>query len=203
MQPSHLPPANDKDYALADSLQFDHAIIDALRKVTTAPFSRLAATPDDENGAQLLQQHALQFPVDGKQAKELVLSLLADFRQQGYLIFWSGEHFGAGDDTIAVLKSTDQFDILRFQATSGANYDITTNDLITTLQRWYEQAPFNIIGADMESMEARFISLPEDLQAFAEEEYEFCPDIVDQGTGTLEALVAELRNMRRLYLWWD
>jgi len=33
--------------------------------------------------------------------------------------------------------------------------------------------------------------------------YDFCPDIVDQGTGTMEALKLEITRTRELYLWWD
>jgi hypothetical protein len=31
----------------------------------------------------------------------------------------------------------------------------------------------------------------------------FCPDIVTQGTGTVEALARELRRSSQLYCWWD
>ncbi|KAA2238850.1 DUF4253 domain-containing protein [Chitinophaga agrisoli] len=202
-QPPAVSVALAKDYTLADSLHFDHAIIDDLRKVTDAAFSRLASNPDVDDSTKPLQQEALQFPVDGKKAKELVLSVLADFRKKGYLIFWSEQHFGHDQDMIAVLKSTDQFDIVRFRATNGANYQITTDSIISTLQHWYEQAPFEIIGADMESVEAHFTKLPEDVTAFAKEQYAFCPDIVDQGTGTLETLEEEIGRTRMLFLWWD
>ncbi len=203
-QPPAVSAALANEYALADSLHFDHAIIDDLRKVTDADFSRLHAEPDIDDSTKQLQQEALQFPVDGKKAKELVLSLLADFRKKGYLIFWSEQHFGLDQDKIAVLKSNDQFDILRFRATNGANYGITKDSIISTLQRWHAQeAPFEIIGADMESVEAHFTRLPADLKAFAREQYTFCPDIVDQGTSTVEALEEELGRTHMLFLWWD
>jgi hypothetical protein len=37
----------------------------------------------------------------------------------------------------------------------------------------------------------------------AREMYEYCPDIVDQGTGTLSALAAELMVSDLWYFWWD
>jgi hypothetical protein len=39
--------------------------------------------------------------------------------------------------------------------------------------------------------------------AFAREVYAFCPDVVDQGTGAVEALAAEMSRTNTLYLWWD
>jgi hypothetical protein len=33
--------------------------------------------------------------------------------------------------------------------------------------------------------------------------YEFCPDIVDQGCGSVDALADELAMTGRLVLWWD
>jgi hypothetical protein len=33
--------------------------------------------------------------------------------------------------------------------------------------------------------------------------YDFCPDIVDQGVGSVKALATELRRSRSLYFWWD
>jgi hypothetical protein len=33
--------------------------------------------------------------------------------------------------------------------------------------------------------------------------YEFCPDIVDQGVGTVARLAQELSKSRKLYFWWD
>ena len=31
----------------------------------------------------------------------------------------------------------------------------------------------------------------------------FCPDIVEQGTGTVAALARELKRSGELYCWWD
>jgi hypothetical protein len=38
---------------------------------------------------------------------------------------------------------------------------------------------------------------------FAKEVYQFCPDVVDQGTETVEALASERKRTNRVYLWWD
>ncbi len=38
---------------------------------------------------------------------------------------------------------------------------------------------------------------------FAEEVYEFSPDTVDQGAGSIEGLMKEIRKTNRLSLLWD
>jgi len=35
------------------------------------------------------------------------------------------------------------------------------------------------------------------------EMYSYCPDIIDQGVGTLEALAADLMAGHWWYFWWD
>ena len=35
------------------------------------------------------------------------------------------------------------------------------------------------------------------------EQFAYCPDIVDQGAGTLEALAAVLVNASVWFFWWD
>lgn len=62
-----------------------------------------------------------------------------------------------------------------------------------------EAALVKTLGFD----EAVFKKTPADMDAFAREVYEFCPDVVDQGVGTVHALAREMRKTGALYLWWD
>jgi len=44
----------------------------------------------------------------------------------------------------------------------------------------------------------------EDLDSFAKDLYSFCPDVVDQGAGSHEALVQALKQSNGdVTLWWD
>lgn len=52
-------------------------------------------------------------------------------------------------------------------------------------------------------MEVRFATKPADLEGFAQEVYRFCPDIVDQGTGSVSGLEDEVGKTQTLFLWWD
>ena len=57
------------------------------------------------------------------------------------------------------------------------------------------------MGAGLDWMEARFVNPPKDFTLFAKEVYDFCPDVVDQGTETVDALAKEMQRTNTLYLW--
>jgi len=71
------------------------------------------------------------------------------------------------------------------------------------LKEWEEYSSFDILGADNDWVELEFKSLPRDLKAFAEEVYDFCPDAVDQGPGSVKGLIKDIIRTKRLFLWWD
>jgi hypothetical protein len=124
-------------------------------------------------------------------------------KEKGYLIFTSEDNFSMKNDKVAVLRAKDQFEILLTMQTDGVNYDLDNAMIIEKLKAWNGKAPFEIVGAGMDWLEARFVEQPEDMLAFSEEVYEFCPDVVDQGTETVQALAAEMKKTNTLYLWWD
>ena len=37
----------------------------------------------------------------------------------------------------------------------------------------------------------------------AENIYEFCPDIIDQGSGDINDIIDSLENSNSIFLWWD
>ena len=75
--------------------------------------------------------------------------------------------------------------------------------LIKKIRGYHERLGLDIWQADGGSIEADIERLPADVAAFAAEVYEFCPDIVEQGLETVEALAAQIRETKRLSLWWD
>ena len=62
--------------------------------------------------------------------------------------------------------------------------------------------PFVLTGIGFDYMEGHFTTPVKDPGGLAIRMYQFCPDIVDQGVGTVEKLAAELQN-GSLYFWWD
>ncbi|PQO43559.1 DUF4253 domain-containing protein [Blastopirellula marina] len=104
---------------------------------------------------------------------------------------------------LVVALGDNQFDILRIAATDAVNFDMTTDDLVKKLQEYDAKYGIDIFHAETDTVQFRFEQLPEDMPAFCEDLYEFCPDIVDQGVGTVEELQQVIVESSVVYLWWD
>ncbi|MGH7568769.1 MAG: DUF4253 domain-containing protein [Gemmatimonadales bacterium] len=65
--------------------------------------------------------------------------------------------------------------------------------------------PFVLTGIGFDWVAGRFLGeIPEAAAtALARRFQAFCPDIVEQGTGSVAALARGLRTTRQLYCWWD
>lgn len=131
-----------------------------------------------------------------------IAALAERIRPEGYAIYRSRMGFGGEPDELCVLM-TQHLDmaILRYEQTDGMNYDITTESLIQRLEAWGLQ--LTITGASDDWVEARIGKKISDWRSLAEEVYAFCPDVVEQGTGSVEALAEEMKRTNTLYLWWD
>lgn len=198
-----------KDVTLKDSISFNEYIFLKLRAKTNAAFTRFRNTIDEWNETTK-QYETVEYSPDGLVFHEsmvktrLIVNLyLRDFRKRGYMIFISDENYGYSPDEITVIKTRDQFELLKIMGTNGVNYDLNTSDVIKKLKEWYERYPFEIIGCSFDGVEAQFSKQPEDMEKFAQEVYEFCPDVVDQGAGSVEELANEMKKANMLYLWWD
>jgi Domain of unknown function (DUF4253) len=86
----------------------------------------------------------------------------------------------------------DPFGAIRAAGTDGVNYDLLTEDIVARLKQWQSLCEFRVIAAQRDAVEIEFVTLPKDMNAFARELYDFCPDLVEQGTegvaGTLELM---------------
>lgn len=197
-------PSLKRDYALADAMHYDHAVIDALRETVPGSINRLKPALNDANGTPGLED-ALQFEYDvNAENAKAYEQLKTSLKKQGYLLFKSEENFGTTPDKFAVLKTKDQFDIVKFRATSGPNYNIDNDSIMLKLHQWYDQQPFEITGADEDWVEVRLSKITSGTAlTFANEVYEFCPDLTEQGAESVENLAAEMVQTKRLFLWWD
>lgn len=134
--------------------------------------------------------------------EEEALIAVHELREQvppGHLVFRSGRRL----DHVAVLRADDPYAPLRVMSTNGANYGLYTDEVIARLREWDARYGVRITGAWGDWVEAGFVRPPPDMLAFAREVYDFCPDVVDQGTETVEALAEEMRRSSTVFLWWD
>jgi len=89
---------------------------------------------------------------------------------------------------------------------SGAvNYDIDESEHATVLRRWSGQWGLEVVGLSLDILSARIArpaTTPEERLARAMEIYLYCPDAVDQGVGSIDALAAGT-SLPAIALWWD
>ena len=104
---------------------------------------------------------------------------------------------------LVVLISNDKFDILRASNSDGINHDITNEKLIKKLQSWNKKYNIDIWQAETDTVQLTIERLPKNLESFAQEVYEFCPDIVNQGSGNISDISDYLKSEKAIYLWWD
>lgn len=116
---------------------------------------------------------------------------------------WLGDEKHPDGEEIVVAKGDSQFDILRVAQSDAVNYGMVTEDLIKKLAVYDRNYGIDIFHAETDTIEFAFLKLPPDMPGFCKDLYIFCPDIVDQGAGTIEALENEIRRTHKVYLWWD
>lgn len=174
----------------------------ALERLAGAAASPLTGT---DTLGQVVPTPGFAVDVRSSRSAELVDGARQRFLDRGFYLFRAEQNFGIRDkpDRVALFPRADPFEILRLMGTNGANYGIGADSVATWLRALERDQPFVLTGIGFDWVEGRFTTDVRDPAALARRFYSFCPDIVDQGTETIAALVDELRRSRHLYCWWD
>ena len=101
------------------------------------------------------------------------------------------------------MPATNQFEVIDLIGTNGLNYDIYSDDIINKMKKWHEEVGFEICVVDQDRIEAYMTKKPSDLKKFCQEVYEFCPDVIDQGYDTMEAMLEDYESNQYFWMWWD
>jgi hypothetical protein len=116
----------------------------------------------------------------------------------------SGRSLWGERTVLRAIPSGDWADALRCVGTNGCNYDQSTDDIIAWLRRLEREQPFVITAVAHDLVEGHFLGPIAKPLALAKRMYRFCPDLVDQGCGTVARLAEELKgDAPTLYFWWD
>ena len=143
------------------------------------------------------------FSVHTQMFDDVIKTLRAPLRAQGYLIFKSHRGYGHLPDIVTVVRGNNSYDILKVQSTEAPNYRLDTKAIIAWLKVQQKQGTFVIMGAGPDWLEARFIKPPRNMLAFARKVNAFAPDVVAQGSQTVEKLADRMKRMNGFYLIWD
>jgi uncharacterized protein DUF4253 len=187
------------DFVVPDA--FPNAVR-ALERLAGAAAAPLVGT--DSVGDSLFTE-GFAVRVSSARAEQLVTAAQPRFLERGFYLFRSEQHFGIGGerDRVALFPRSDPYEILRLMGTNGWNYDIGPDSIVAWLRTLERDHPFVLTGMGFDWVEGRFDSQTGDADALARRFHAFCPDVVEQGTETVEALARELVESHRLYCWWD
>lgn len=90
-----------------------------------------------------------------------------------------------------------RFQLLYEQATGSES--LSTDDIVEVLARWNDRYGITVSNATSDSVTLEFSSLPEKLVEISREMVELCPEVEEDE----HELLVELKQNRKLFLWWD
>ncbi len=189
----------DGELAMIAALDFDEALMTSVRAAGSS-IEQLEGLSEDYESFDAPGIVVMTKPSGGAAALRRIRTVLEG---SGYSAYLNDNSHGYGPDKVAVIQSRDPYEYLALVRTDGINYDIDHSQVIERYREWDRKFDLSLIGANFEWLEAAIGDPPSDWMSFAQEVYEFCPDVVDQGTGTVEVLAEEMKRENLLYLWWD
>lgn len=182
----------------AKSPAFQQAIKDAAALLGSQP-QPLQSPAEDEpvNGG-------VSFNVPENRLERILRKAHTDYLSRGFYLFRYDQNFGIGNnpDRVGLLPTTDKYAVMAAMDTNGDNYEIGTAGVIAWMKDLEHEQPYVLTGIGFDYMEGYFIDPVKDPQDLARRMYQFCPDIVDQGVGSVRKLVSEL-GKGDIYFWWD
>lgn len=102
-----------------------------------------------------------------------------------------------------LAPGANQWDMLRLARSNAINYGLSTEGVILGLSALHDEVPLRIDGANTDTIEATIVGDVSDEADFAKRIYDLCPDIVDQGVGSIAALQEGLAPGETIVFWWD
>ena len=187
---------------LVTKLNFDEGLMSGLKEMTQSELRQLPAIyPETGEVMKDKFYDGILSTTSEENAIEYVMKLKSKFRTKGYLIFVFED--GENKHHVAVIKGNDDIEILKYSGTQAGNYSLENRDIIKKISDWKSNYGLIVIGCSRDWLHIQFDKLPTDMDAFANEVYEFCPDAVDQGVGSIDELKKAITEMQGLWLWWD
>jgi hypothetical protein len=192
-------PVPKPDFSVAaQSPEFQQAIKDAATLLGSQPQPLRSEAENEE------VKGGVSFEVPQDKLEAVLRKAHTDFLAKGFYLYRYSQNFkiNGQPDKAGLLPTADMYSVMAAMDTNGDNYNIGTNGVIAWMKELHGDQPFVLTGIGFDYMEGHFTGPLKDPEALAKRMYEFCPDIVDQGTGSVSGLARELQN-GNLYFWWD
>jgi hypothetical protein len=184
--------------AAAQSPAFQQAVQDAAAMFEAQPQPLRSPAEGDE------VQGGVSFDLSKDKLEGVLRKAHTDFLAKGFYIFRYEQNFtlDGQPDRVGLLPTTDPYAVMAAMDTNGDNYSIATHGVIAWMKELHQDQPFILTGIGFDYLEGHFTGPLKDPEALANRMYQFCPDIVDQGVGSVSALARELQK-GDIYFWWD
>lgn len=107
---------------------------------------------------------------------------------------------------IIVLPTDDVLEVIAHMRWGGWNDNPGAPVHMAALQHWRDRYGAELVALGPDSIELKVAHRPqtqEEALALAIEHLTYCPDIVTQGVGSIDALAATLMQSDWWYFWWD
>lgn len=215
---------NDTERALAKAAGLSETVLLTIRRHTRKKLERFRAS--SERGTAPGPGVSVTV-ADGEEAERLMQPLVAELRGTGCQTFWSERASRNGlkqTDEVAVVGTDDPYAAIRLRRTDGANYDISTDDIIERLRAWEELCSLRVVGAASSWVALQFQTLPqisqrlvhgtddvlaqlEGMDPAAAQQFRDLLDAASAGSiderDGVRLLAEDLHRRKYLFLWWD
>jgi hypothetical protein len=185
---------------LASQIGFEADILLLIKEEAKGQLHRLSGYDADE---YQIMANGVAISVPWSRSDQVLWSLRKKLKPRNYMAFQIEINSALKVDRIAIIKGSDQYDILRIMHTNGDDDDVSHEDVVAKLKQWEKRVRIEVVGAENDWVEIELRTMPQDLIGFAKDVYEFSPDTVDEGAGSLEELIKDISTTKRLVLWWN
>ncbi|HEY9841116.1 MAG TPA: DUF4253 domain-containing protein [Candidatus Obscuribacterales bacterium] len=107
---------------------------------------------------------------------------------------------------LALLPCQKGWQAAAFVGFGGWNDTPEPPSQVAVQKYWYERfgaEPVSMTDSELEMRVARPPKTEKEAMELARQHYSFCPDVVDQGVGSLDILARNLLHNPYWYFWWD
>ncbi len=140
----------------------------------------------------------VSFAVSGAALREILEREHENYVSSGYYLFEC-----RFEKCLGLLPTADKYQVMAAMRTSAPNFDMGTGEIIDALRKLEKCEPFLLDQIGHDFVGGKFKTAIQDSKKLAKRLHEFCPDMVDQGAGTVAAAAIELKRTGRFLLWWD
>jgi hypothetical protein len=156
-----------------------------------------------KSGAVKLKTIAQRLAIAEKM-RALLDRVQEDFLRRGFYVFDMGPPGFCGDGhLLGLLPTCDKYVVIAAMATNCNDGARGPYEVATWFRKLERDHPFRITACKYDVVEVKFLQPIKDPHRLAKRMYDFCPDMVSQGTQTLDALADQLREHQRAHFWWD